>query len=100
MSSKPSSTFQVYSEGIYHGLPIFPADLKGARAIIVGASGQSGQPLVDVLSSDSKIWSKIYALSRRPPKIIANSNVEHVALDLFNEPKKTAEILRQHKVQA
>ena len=100
MSWKSKKTFQVYSEGIYHGLPDFPANLNDARAIIVGASGQSGQPLVDVLGSDSKRWSKIYALSRRPPKTNPGSTVQHLALDLFNEPQKTAEMLRKHEVQA
>ncbi len=99
MAHAASKTHQVRSEGIFHGLPVIDAARKNLRVIVVGASGQSGQPVVDVLSSSPDRWEKVYALSRRPPKTEAK-NVEHVAVDLLWEPEQIAGALRKHKVQA
>lgn len=100
MAGHSRKNFQVYSEGIYNGLPDFPTSVNGARAIVVGASGQSGQPLIEVLSSDPKRWAKVYALSRRPPKTSSNCNVEFLPLDLFTKPEESAQLLLKHNVQA
>lgn len=67
--------------------------------MVIGASGQTGQPVVDVLGANPDRWEKIYALSRRPPFTDAK-NVEHVAVDLLWEPEQIARLLRQHEVQA
>lgn len=34
------------SDGIYHGLPVFPEHLEGLTAIITGANGISGTHMV------------------------------------------------------
>ncbi|KIV88649.1 hypothetical protein PV10_08313 [Exophiala mesophila] len=99
MSGAMSKTDQVRSEGIFRGLPVLDASLKGLRAIVVGASGQSGQPVVDVLSANTNRWEKVYALSRRPPTTGAKS-VEHIPVDLLWEPEQVASILLKHEVQA
>jgi hypothetical protein len=36
----------VESKGIYHGMPVYPDNIKGVRALIVGANGISGQAMV------------------------------------------------------
>jgi 5,10-methylene-tetrahydrofolate dehydrogenase/methenyl tetrahydrofolate cyclohydrolase len=92
-------TYQVRSEGIYHGLPVIDPKVQGLRAIVVGASSQSGQPVVDVLSSNLERWTKVYALSRRAPATTAE-NIEHIAIDLLWEPDRIAEALRHQDVQA
>ncbi|KEF62519.1 uncharacterized protein A1O9_00492 [Exophiala aquamarina CBS 119918] len=99
MTTTASRTYHLRSDGIFHGLPVLPASSKNLRAMVVGASGQSGQPVVDVLSVNPDRWEKVYALSRRPPTSIAKS-VEHVAVDLLWEPEKIASLLQEHKVQA
>ncbi|OCT50045.1 NAD dependent epimerase/dehydratase family protein [Cladophialophora carrionii] len=98
MSGATSKTYQVRSDGIFCGLPVLDTSLKGLRAVVVGASGQSGQPVVDVLSANSNRCEKVYALSRRPPATDAKS-VEHVPVDSLWEPEKVASILRKHKIQ-
>ena len=100
MTIKQSKTFLVRSDGIFHGLPVFPDDLSGLRAIVVGASGQSGQPMVDVLGSNPQRWEKVYALSRRPPALKNITNVEHVPVDLLWRPERISDLLLKHQVQA
>lgn len=91
--------FSVWSEGIFHGLPVLPDSAKGLRAIVVGASGTSGQPLVDVLATDRQRWSRVYALSRKRPK--GNSpSIQHVPVDLTLEPEHLSKILKDNKVEA
>ncbi len=99
MSSKSSKTTLVHSDGIFHGLPVFPDTTTGLRAMVVGASGQSGQPMIDVLRANPQRWEKIYALSRRSPKLPNSSNVEHLPVDLLWEPDKISSLLREHGVQ-
>lgn len=99
MTGTSCKSYQVLSEGIFHGLPIIPASSKGLRAMVIGASGQTGQPVIDVLGANPDRWEKIYALSRRPPLTDAK-NVEHLAVDLLWEPEQIARLLRQHEVQA
>ncbi|KAK3063036.1 hypothetical protein LTS18_002872, partial [Coniosporium uncinatum] len=87
-----SNIQQVQSRGIYHGLPVFPPELKGLKAIITGANGISGQHMLRVLAQAPERWSKIYCLSRRPPAIPDGlpSNVEHIPLDFLQEPEEIA----------
>lgn len=101
MNGPSSQSHIVHSKGIFRGLPDIPSHLSGLRAIVVGASGTSGQPMVDVLSSNPGRWEKVYALSRRPPKTKEYSkNVQHVPMDLQYEPDKIVAILREYRVQA
>ncbi|KAJ9611628.1 hypothetical protein H2200_004812 [Cladophialophora chaetospira] len=99
MAETASKTYHVRSEGIFHGLPVIDPAWKNLRAMVVGASGQSGQPVLDVLSSSPHRWEKVYAVSRRPPATMAK-NVEHLAVDLLWEPDKVASVLQKHDVQA
>lgn len=97
----PSPQSQIiHSKGIFRGLPDIPSHFSGLRAIVVGASGTSGQPMIDLLSSKPERWEKVYALSRRPPKAKKDSNVQHVPIDLLYEPEKIVAILRKYRVQA
>ena len=89
--------------GIYNGLPVVQVNerTRGLRAIVVGASGMSGQSMIDVLVQDRNRWNKVYALSRRPPQLgYGSSNVEHISFDLLKEPDELGRTLKQHGVQA
>ena len=97
--STSKKQFFVWSEGIFHGLPVFPDSAKGLRAIVVGASGTSGQPLVDVLATDRQRWSHVYALSRKRPKGDSPS-IEHIPVDLTWEPERLSKSLKDNKVEA
>lgn len=96
------SVQQIQSKGIYHGLPVFPSDVKGLTAIITGANGISGHYALRVLSQSPERWSKIYCLSRRPPYIEGGlpRNAEHIALDFLTSPKDIAEVLSEKGVKA
>ncbi|KAK5428658.1 hypothetical protein LTR34_007824 [Exophiala xenobiotica] len=96
------STQQVQSRGIYHGLPVYPDDVKGLTAIITGANGISGYYMLKVLSQDPERWSKIYCLSRRPPLLPDGlpANAEHIALDFLQEPEDIASVLRAKKLSS
>ncbi|KAF2812564.1 NAD dependent epimerase/dehydratase family protein-like protein [Mytilinidion resinicola] len=93
---------QVQSRSIYHGLPVYPKELKGLTAIITGANGISGYHMLRVLAQDPDRWTKIYCLSRRPPAIPGGlpSNAEHIALDLLKKPGEIAEVLKSKGVTA
>lgn len=92
----------VQSKGIYHGLPVYPSSLEGLTAVITGANGISGNYMLRVLAQDSKRWSKIYCLSRRPPAIPEGlpSHAEHIAVDFLNDPKEIARVLGEKGVKA
>ena len=89
----------VRSKGICHGLPVFPPDLKGLDAVVVGASGISGLHMLQVLREAPKRWRKVYALSRRLPDC-QGSNIQHVSVDLLRSPEETAQALRSAGVRA
>lgn len=98
MSSNSSQT--VHSKGIYHGLPTYQSN-KPQIAIITGANGISGFHTLRVLANAPDRWSKIYALSRRPPppRLMdllgsGKERVEHVACDFLNEPQAIADIMK------
>jgi len=94
----------VRANGICHGLPDLDANITGLRAIVVGASGMSGQQMIDVLAQSPQRWEKIYALSRRPPQPSKTSHgvnvIKHVPTDLLKESQEIAEGLKEHDVQA
>jgi hypothetical protein len=92
---------QVYSNSIYHGLPVIDDSHTGLSAIVVGASGMSGQSQIDVLLQSPNRWNKIYALSRRAPQVGKESTaLQHVAVDLLDDPVDTAKKLTDGGVQA
>lgn len=39
-------SLSIQSRSIYHGLPVFPGELKGLTAIVAGANGISGDYMV------------------------------------------------------
>lgn len=92
----------VQSRGIYHGLPVHDASLKGLTAIITGANGISGHYMLRVLAQDPERWRKIYCLSRRPPAIPEGlpSNAEHISLDFLQDKEEIAKVLRDKGVKA
>ncbi|KAF2110681.1 NAD dependent epimerase/dehydratase family protein-like protein [Lophiotrema nucula] len=92
----------VHSNGIYHGLPSFPKELKGLTAIITGANGISGNYMLRVLAQAPERWSKIYCLSRRPPAIPDGlpKNAEHIALDFLKDSEEIAKVLKEKDVKA
>lgn len=94
-----SKVQQVYSNGIYHGLPVIDPSQRDLKAIVVGASGMSGQSMIDVLTERPDRWSKVYAMSRRPPQT-SSENVEHVPLDLLQDANEIASTLMQNSVHA
>ncbi|KAK3716889.1 hypothetical protein LTR37_006239 [Vermiconidia calcicola] len=97
-------TQTVRSDGIYHGLPVLDNGHQCLRAIVVGASGMSGQTMIDLLLGNPQRWEKVYAMSRRAPQIDAQAsgtaNVEHVPMDLLKEPSEMATLLTEHCVKA
>ena len=112
----------IRSRSIYHGLPVFPEELKGLTAIVAGANGISGDYMVScsdkppnhwvivnfrylwsqlqVLCESPERWTKIYALSRRPPNKSWPAHVKHISLDFLDSPEKIAEQLKLHEVKA
>ena len=71
---------------------------------MVGASGMSGQQMIDNLTQHPHRWEKVYALSRRAPQLSENASsakvVEHVPVDLLKEPSEIATLLTEHNVKA
>lgn len=98
----PSAPYQVYDNGIYHGLPIYPSSLRNLTAIVTGANGISGNYMMRVLSQNPERWSKIYCLSRRPPAISGGlpDNVEHIPLDFLKSPDEIAQVFKDKGVKA
>ncbi|KAH0365400.1 hypothetical protein KCU65_g6118, partial [Aureobasidium melanogenum] len=90
----------IRSDGIYHGLPVFPEHLEGLTAIVTGANGISGSYMLRVLCKNPKRWKKIYALSRSPPYLELPSHVEHVSMDLLSEPDDIARQLKVLSIKA
>ncbi|KAJ6581859.1 hypothetical protein B0H19DRAFT_928239, partial [Mycena capillaripes] len=91
------TVYQVQSRGIYHGLPVFPSEVKGLTAVVTGSSGISGQHMVKALAASPERWSKIYCLSRRPPAVLP-PQAEFVSLDFLQSPEKIVEALHKHGV--
>jgi hypothetical protein len=97
-----SRTQQVKSEGIFHGLPVYPDETTGLTAIITGANGISGHYMLRVLAQSPTRWKKIFCLSRRPPIIPGGlpTNAEHIPLDFLKDPKEIAATLKERNVTA
>lgn len=94
--------------GVYHNLPDFDPSTKGLTAIITGANGISGFGTMRALLDAPNRWTKIYALSRRPPpeqmmSLLTEeqrSRVQHVACDFLEPGEKIAEALKPASVSA
>lgn len=94
----------VYSKGIYHGLPDLSSAPQGLTAVVTGANGISGAHMVRALAENPDKWSKVYALSRRPPsgdwpRPSWPRTVEHVPVDFLESPERIAKILRDRKIK-
>ena len=97
MANTQRKSQEVYSDDFYHGLPVL-AD-KGLKALVVGASGMSGQSMIDVLLQSPQRWNQIYALSRRAPTASQSTSLMHVPVDLLEDPQETASKLSKHNVE-
>lgn len=103
-----SERLPLRNSGIYHNLPTFDPSIKDLSAIVTGANGISGFHTMRVLLQSPQRWSKIYALSRRPPpdQMMAllpadqRSRVKHVACDFLESPETIAKTLAAAKVTA
>lgn len=102
MADDTSMPQTIKTVGIYHGLPAFPQSHEPLSALVVGASGISGQHMIHVLSQSPERWTKIYALSRSPRKIptAMASLVTHVPADLLKPPEEIARKLIDSYVKA
>jgi hypothetical protein len=91
----------VYSQGLFHGLPTFPAhDGKKYTAIVTGPSGISGSEIVNVLAAAPERWEIIYAMSRRPPPS-TNPRVKSIAADfLSTTPEELAALFKKEGIKA
>ncbi|MCJ1333741.1 hypothetical protein MMC10_010441 [Thelotrema lepadinum] len=97
-----SSHLPVHSSGIYRNLPTFDDSLTGLNAIVTGATGISGWSTIRSLLDTSDRWSKIYALSRKPPsdqmlavlKPDQIARIQHVPIDLLESPETVADALK------
>ena len=92
---------QIHSNGIHHGLPVYPSSLTGLTAIITGANGISGHYMLRVLASAPQRWKRIICLSRRPPLIPGGlpANAEHIPCDFLKDPEEIAAVLKERKVE-
>ena len=90
-----------YSEGILYGLPTFPDhDGKRYTAIVTGSNGISGSEIVNALAAAPNRWSKIYSMSRKPPRS-NNPRVTSIAADfLSSTPEELATLLEKKGVKA
>ena len=95
---QPSSQ-TVYSKGIYHGLPDLSYAPRGMTAVVTGANGISGAHMIRVLAEDPERWTKIYALSRRPPSGTWPKTVEHIPLDFLKSPEQIAKVLQERNIK-
>ena len=103
-----SQDLPIHSEGIYHNLPSYPPSVKNLTAIVTGANGISGFHTLRVLLSHPERWSKVYALSRRPPppEMMAlltesqRSRVDHVPADFLSSPEDIASAMESANVAA
>lgn len=90
--------FQVANDGIYRGVPVYDASHDGKTAIVAGANGISGAHMLRSMGRHPSIWSRVYALSRRPPvmKLLDDfaPNVSHHSIDLLTSPEQVGKELR------
>ena len=98
----------LHNVGIYKNLPTFDPSITGLKAIVTGANGISGFHTMRVLLESPKRWSKVYALSRKPPPKLMmalltddqRSRVQHVAVDFLESPETIAKAMTDAGVTA
>ncbi|KAF2166866.1 hypothetical protein M409DRAFT_66415 [Zasmidium cellare ATCC 36951] len=103
-----SKNHPLQDHGIYHNLPTFDPSITNLHAIITGANGISGFHTMRALLESPHRWTKIYALSRKPPpkEMLAlltpdqRSRIHHVAVDFLSPPSEIAKALREANIQA
>ncbi|RGP78261.1 aldo-keto reductase family [Fusarium longipes] len=87
----------LHSESPYVGLPSF--EQKGLTALVAGANGISGQHMLRVLAKHPDRWSKIYALSRRPPQGLFDApHIQSVALDFLSGTDNIRKTLKANSI--
>ena len=82
-----SNTITVTSKPPYYGMPKFSEDTKGLTALVLGANGISGQAMLSVLAENPERWSAVLAVSRRKPSRSFGPTVQHLSMDLLQEPQ-------------
>ncbi|EMC97065.1 hypothetical protein BAUCODRAFT_32808 [Baudoinia panamericana UAMH 10762] len=103
-----SERYPLHNVGIYRNLPQFDPHIKGLKAIVTGANGISGFHTMRVLLESPERWTKVYALSRKPPPpaMLAlltegqRSRIQHVAVDFLSEPSDIAQAMQNAGVEA
>ena len=68
-------------------------------AVVTGANGISGAHMIRVLAENPERWTKIYALSRRPPSGKWPKTVEHIPLDFLSSPEEIAKVLKEQNIK-
>lgn len=54
---------------------------------------------IRVLAENPERWSKVYALSRRPPSESWPKSVEHIPLDFLKDPEEIATVFRERNIK-
>lgn len=102
-SNHPAASNTVENRGIYYGLPVYPPSVKRYKALVFGSNGISGNYMLRALSQAPERWEQVTAVSRRPQTGSSSEygrNVTHIQIDLLQDPKHTAELLKHHQIQA
>ena len=102
-----SENLPLRNSGIYHNLPTFDPSIKDLTAMVTGANGISGFHTLRALLDSPHRWSKIYAVSRRPPPedmmgLLTEeqkAKVQHVASDFLKSPEDIAEAIKKAGVE-
>jgi hypothetical protein len=55
--------------------------------------------MIRVLAENPERWTKIYALSRRPPSGTWPKTVEHIPLDFLSSPDEIAKVLQERNIK-
>ena len=58
--------------------------------LVLGANGISGQSMLEVLAENPKRWSTVLAVSRKKPARSFGSTVQHLSIDLLQDPEVIA----------
>lgn len=97
-TSLEHARFEIENDGIYRGLPVYDTSYHGKTAILAGANGISGSHMLKAMSRHPKIWSRVHALSRRPPQAELSpsfaKNVSYHTIDLLSTPDQVGKDLR------
>ena len=102
-AANPTPFSAVDSKGIYLGLPTYSPSLSGLKALVFGANGISGSYMLRVLSQAPERWEHVAAVSRHAPTVSSQGigrNIEHMQIDLLENPRDIAKVLTSHQIQA